>query len=140
MNGLQELASMPGQGAPGGVPGEGPGPEGPGGLQQLASMPDQGPQPGPPIGGQGGPEQAVQAISEGAKMFRMAMASDPGLHILQPDLEKLILKIAKYYGYDQEVKLSMQRAKEQQRVGGPPPMPGGGPGPGGPSPGGPPPM
>lgn len=134
MNGLQQLAAMPGQG-PGGP--DGP-PGGQPGLQQLASSPDQGPRPGPPIGGQGGPQQAVQAISEGAKMFKMAMAADPGLNVLQPDLEKLILKIAKYYGYDQEVKLSMQRAKEQERVGGPPPMMGGGPG--GPGPGGPPPM
>jgi hypothetical protein len=86
-----------------------------------------------------GEEEAVEAFTQAVQMLRAAMAADPGLNVIQPDVEKLSMKVAKYYGYDQEMKLAMQRQREQMRMGGPPPQ-GGPPGQGGGGPAGPPPM
>jgi len=112
-------------------------------VDQLASL-GQGSAPGVGQVGAQGQQKAVEALSQAAGLIRAAMQFEPGLAILQPDFEKLTLKAAKYFGYEQEMKLAMTRAREQARAGGPPPMgPPGGPvgsGQGGPPPSTPPPM
>ncbi len=107
---IDQLAQMGG--------GQGPGGQGPAeGIGQVGAQPQ---------------EKAVEALMGSLQLFRMAMQLEPGLSMFQPDVEKMSLKVAKYFGYDKEMKLAMDRAQQEMRAGGPPGGPQAGPPQGGP--------
>lgn len=76
-----------------------------------------------------GQDTAIQSLVGMSQMWAQAVQSDPSLMAYSPDVEKLTIKISKHYGYEQEMKLALQRSREQMRASppptGPPPQAGG---------------
>jgi len=87
-----------------------------GAISQLAGMPSEG------VQGMGGPgvdtpqeQQAVQALMQGAQLFRQAAEVDPSIrYIIDDILQKGFLTITKHYGFEEEGKLALRQSQMQR--------------------------